>query len=83
MTDLEHDDAHFDLLAALQCWAPIREIISSDTEELVESGEEPAMFVANATKTFKMGLALFQSHREGHRLIRPEELDATLQIKSV
>jgi predicted dehydrogenase len=49
----------------------------------LETHCEPVMSVHHAIKAFRMGLALFQSDREGHRLIPPEALDAALRIESV
>jgi hypothetical protein len=41
------------------------------------------MSVENAITAFQMGLSIFQSDLEGHRLIRPQDLDETLRIESV
>ena len=54
-----------------------------DLVHSLKTGEEPAMSVSNAIEAFKTGQALFQSHRERNRLIRPEELDGTLRIVSI
>jgi predicted dehydrogenase len=59
-------------------WPMVHDLIHS-----LETGAEPVMSLANALKAFRMGLALFQSHREGHRLIHPQDLDETLRIESV
>jgi predicted dehydrogenase len=59
-------------------WPMIYDLIHS-----LETGEEPAMSVSNAIEAFKMGLALFQSHKEGNRLIGRDELDKSLRIESV
>ncbi len=59
-------------------WPMVHDLIHA-----LESDAEPVMSLANAIRAFKMGLALFQSHREGNRLVRPEELDSTLRIESV
>ena len=59
-------------------WPMVHDLIHA-----IETGAEPAMSLANAIRAFKMGLALFQSHREGTRLIQPEELDETLRIESI
>jgi predicted dehydrogenase len=54
-----------------------------DLVQAMETGEEPIMSVRNAVAAFEMGLALFQSERDGRRPISPGELDPDLQIESV
>jgi predicted dehydrogenase len=54
-----------------------------DLVHAIETGQAPLMSVENAITAFQMGLSLFQSHREGHRLVRPQDLDETLRIESV
>ncbi len=54
-----------------------------DLVHALESGEEPLMSVDNAVTAFRTGLSIFQSHLEGHRPVRLEELDETLRILSV
>jgi predicted dehydrogenase len=54
-----------------------------DLIHAMETDGEPVMSVANAIAAFKTGLALFQSHREGHRFIIPAKLDPSLRIESV
>jgi predicted dehydrogenase len=54
-----------------------------DLVHAIETGEEPLMSVENAITAFQMGLSIFQSDLEGHRLIRPQDLDETLRIESV
>jgi predicted dehydrogenase len=54
-----------------------------DLIHAIETGAEPLLSVANAITAFEMGLSIFQSHREGHRIIRPQDLDVTLRIDSV
>jgi predicted dehydrogenase len=54
-----------------------------DLIHALEANAEPVMSVTNAITAFKMGLALFQSDREGHRLIEPADLDPTLRIESI
>jgi predicted dehydrogenase len=54
-----------------------------DLIHALETGAEPLMSVSNAIHAFRMGLALFQSDLEHHRLITPEELDPSLRIESV
>jgi len=59
-------------------WPMVYDLIRS-----LETGSDPAMSVFNAIEAFRMGLALFQSHREGHGLVRPEDLNETLRLESV
>jgi predicted dehydrogenase len=54
-----------------------------DLVHAIETGQAPLMSVEKAITAFQMGLSLFQSHREGHRLVRPQDLDETLRIESV
>jgi len=54
-----------------------------DLIHAMETNEEPVMSVGNAIAAFKMGLALFQSQREGHRFISPADLDPSLRIESI
>jgi predicted dehydrogenase len=54
-----------------------------DLIHALESDAEPIMSVHNAIAAFRMGLALFQSDREGHRLIRPDALNPAMRIESV
>ena len=54
-----------------------------DLIHALETGEEPLMSVENAITAFRTGLALFQSHLEGNRAVRPDELDSQLRIVSV
>jgi hypothetical protein len=54
-----------------------------DLTRAIENGTEPVMSVSNAIMSFKMGLALFQSEREGNRLVRTAELDKSLRITSI
>jgi predicted dehydrogenase len=54
-----------------------------DLVHAIETGVEPLLSVENAITAFEMGLSIFQSHREGHRQVRPQDLDETLRIDSV
>jgi predicted dehydrogenase len=54
-----------------------------DLIHALETGAEPLMSVENAITAFRMGLSLFQSQREGNRLIRPQDLDEDLRIESI
>ena len=53
-----------------------------DLVHTMETGEEPAMSLRNATAAFRMGLALFQSDREAHRVVTPGDLDPEIRIVS-
>jgi predicted dehydrogenase len=54
-----------------------------DLVHAMETGDEPVMSVGHAVDAFALGLALFQSHRDGHRALTPGELDPHLAIESV
>jgi predicted dehydrogenase len=62
---------------------PYRYPMVYDLVHALETNQEPLMSVGNAINAFKMGLALFQSDREGHRLLTPRELDPSLRIESI
>jgi predicted dehydrogenase len=53
-----------------------------DLVHTMDTGDEPAMSLRNATAAFRMGLALFQSNRDAHRVITPDDLDPQIRIVS-
>jgi predicted dehydrogenase len=53
-----------------------------DLVHTMDTGDEPAMSLRNATAAFRMGLALFQSEREAHRVVTPDDLDPEICIVS-
>jgi predicted dehydrogenase len=54
-----------------------------DLVDAMERRREPVMSVQNAVEAFRLGAALFQSHRDGHAVVTPGALDARLAIDSV
>lgn len=54
-----------------------------DLTHAIGTDSEPILSANNAVTAFRMGLALFQSEREGHSWVRPDALDPSLRIESV
>jgi predicted dehydrogenase len=54
-----------------------------DLVRSMETGDEPVMSVRNAVTAFRLGVAFFQSEREGRRPVGPSALDPDLRIESV
>ncbi|HEY3384263.1 MAG TPA: Gfo/Idh/MocA family oxidoreductase [Vicinamibacterales bacterium] len=54
-----------------------------DLVHAMESRVEPVMSVRNAIDAFGLGLALFQSGLDNHKVVTPDLLDRTLRVESV
>jgi predicted dehydrogenase len=49
-----------------------------DLIDAMEEGREPWMSLGHAAAAFTLGVAVFQSHLEGHRYVRPDEVRPSL-----
>lgn len=49
----------------------------------LKTGQEPLFSVTNAIEALRIALAIFESHRQGNRLIPLDAVDPTLHVESV